>query len=230
MWMTEKDGVERKEIAVRRGFTLIELLVVIAIIAILAGLLLPALSTARESARRTTCVNNLKQIGTAWYLYLQDNDERFFDVACWWIWGGKLGTLGAGHGPFPFNDPSVVRPLNSYVSGNLNIFKCPSDKGRPRVGYPEPRTFDAVGNSYAYNCGYYGDGGLLGLPLSRVHDTSRVILAGDGVIIEYLAPSPQGMRWHDRKRPSANVLFVDGHVGWVTMVPAASGDGWTFIP
>ena len=61
----------------RRGFTLIELLVVIAIIAILAAILFPVFAQAREKARQTTCTSNMKQIGLALMLYLQDYDERF---------------------------------------------------------------------------------------------------------------------------------------------------------
>jgi len=61
-----------------KGFTLIELLVVIAIIAILAAILFPVFSQARESARKTSCLSNTKQIGLAVNMYVQDYDERFF--------------------------------------------------------------------------------------------------------------------------------------------------------
>ena len=61
----------------RRGFTLIELLVVIAIIAILAAILFPVFASARESARRTTCVSNLRQLGMAAHMYAGDYDELF---------------------------------------------------------------------------------------------------------------------------------------------------------
>src|SRR5256712_9936832 len=64
----------------KRGFTLVELLVVIAIIAILAAILFPVFAHAREKARQTSCLSNLKQLGAAMLMYAQDYDERFCPV------------------------------------------------------------------------------------------------------------------------------------------------------
>src|SRR5205807_4622369 len=67
----------------RRGFTLIELLVVIAIIAVLAAILFPVFAVAREKARQAGCLSNLRQIGQALHLYVQDYDE-YLPNCCWW--------------------------------------------------------------------------------------------------------------------------------------------------
>jgi prepilin-type N-terminal cleavage/methylation domain-containing protein len=68
------------------GFTLVELLVVIAIIALLMGILLPALARARELGKRAVCMNQIKQIGVAWYLYCDDNNEKLPYGNIWWSW------------------------------------------------------------------------------------------------------------------------------------------------
>src|ERR1041384_5867613 len=72
----------------RSGFTLIELLVVIAIIAILAAILFPVFAQARESARMSSCLSNLKQIGLGTAMYVQDYDERFPNTIAW----GRMWT------------------------------------------------------------------------------------------------------------------------------------------
>jgi prepilin-type N-terminal cleavage/methylation domain-containing protein/prepilin-type processing-associated H-X9-DG protein len=123
------------------AFTLIELLVSMAIIAILASLLLPGLSRARESARGTVCLSNLRQVGVAMQLYVQDNNNRL-----------------------PFMSDIYPTATNKYPGpdlvlsnclGNLNVLLCPSDKWPPDKAKANaqagPTYFEQTGCSYAWN-------------------------------------------------------------------------------
>ena len=122
------------------GFTLIELLVVIAIIALLAAILFPVFSRARENARKSSCLNNLKQIGVGIAQYTQDFDESM-------PWGGDNG---AGQ-PVPWH---VL--LYPYIK-SIQVYKCPSNTRTNNVGNT-PAGFPAVPQSYWSNSGSTGVG------------------------------------------------------------------------
>jgi prepilin-type N-terminal cleavage/methylation domain-containing protein/prepilin-type processing-associated H-X9-DG protein len=153
-----------------RGFTLIELLVVIAIIAILAAMLLPALSRAKEKGHQTVCLNNLKQVGLAFHMYVDDFSNTFPGPAAgqpmkpaledWIYWNANQAISASLPGRNDPRNAAIVR----YTGGfNPDLFRCPTDKElRERLADPNKYHYSYSANSH-YEEGGSGNHGILSL-------------------------------------------------------------------
>jgi len=231
----------------RRGFTLIELLVVIAIIAILASILFPVFAKAREKARQTSCLSDLKQIGTAVVMYRSDYDETNVRHQTGPCAGGSpcagpigdVDTLPLG-GPGPSGNLSWRTALLPYTK-NWQMFICPSAPtlngtqrrsgacNLPQLGYTlVGSTVSSVGSQYWF-----------GRADTVVSDPSTTIIIEDGSGAMHTCPyrwcggssctAPAFAYDPSIKVPAANVgtarhndgcnfAFYDGHAKWLKQV------------
>lgn len=153
-----------------RGFSLVELLVVIGVVAVLLGILLPAVAQVRESAKRVQCQSNLRQIVTALFAYTSDN-HGFCPVAAPQELGGPQGVVPDSDPWLPprmFGGslPADQRPLNPYLK-NVEVFHSPCDRGEPlwwfdTAPYQAAATcYELYGSSYFYASGYNRIGGVV---------------------------------------------------------------------
>ena len=235
---------------IRKGanaFTLIELLVVIAIIAILAAILFPVFAQARESARQTTCLSNLRQIGLANNMYLQDYDETYVPV------GGTVEQVWPTSHRETTNGPKVISGwslnLLPYIKSR-DLFQCPSmDKTFTGDGDCKAFNGQRMTNHYAYNFwlgaddSYWGYGSSADGSVNLSSPLSIAAISQPSNTVSHFhsgSVPPYGSSWgcvyvtielpdfYNKIRPRLrhkdgdNFVFADGHAKWYQVKEADS--------
>ncbi len=195
------------------GFTLIELLVVIAIIAILAALLLPALSSAKQRAWTITCNSNLHQIGLGMVMFADDANGFY----------PKSGKS------IPWNNVDPAAPTNAWLqqlfsyTQSTNIYRCPSNKLMPASDQSRFNYFNGARAAYVaagYNAAAI-DSRRIMLPSSQVLSGDTLDFAPedadkDDYSQNCVGGAVNGLPWLDWQAHSKgqNILFADGHAKW----------------
>jgi prepilin-type N-terminal cleavage/methylation domain-containing protein len=220
----------------QRGFSVIELLISLGIVAILLGLLIPALSLAREGARTTVCGANLRQVGIGWQGYMSEHETfpAYSEMPEWRFGGARFV------GPEPDRVPLLDehRPINRYITGDgedagrafAEVFRCPSDTGYRFTGGATPGAsatgsatmFELRGSSYRANdylldvsrLAPLREAGPLSLAEVQVAPSSLLVAADAQWHIAWTLQKEIDASWH--RRPSAgNMLALDGSVRFV---------------
>jgi prepilin-type N-terminal cleavage/methylation domain-containing protein len=184
-----------------RAFTLVELLVAISVIALLMALLLPAMGRARESARRTACATNLKQVGVGLRMYISRRNDRLPHV-----------SFMPSVSPAPLQGPKPIRivdVLKHEFSGGTEVFQCPSDHSgmaRTEPNYGKSY-YESEGSSYEFRTQL--NGASLDEAANRYSQfTTRTVAENTIWVMRDYA----NFHGESGEPGSRRYLYIDGHV------------------